>query len=297
MAAMTVMSIPAALFIFDEHLRYRFYLAPARALHKSALADQHAAGMIMLFAGGVAMALLAILVSMEAMLREERRQLRRDAHLYPDGDGPPTCGGCRREAGGRMRRAILTLTAIVCLGLSLFDFAAHAEDQGVTSSAATSSAPPPNKASVARGHELFLSSCAACHGMNAQGIRGRAPSLHGVGALAADFYLETGRMPLPSPRAQPMRTHPAFSQAKIQSLIDYVASFGGPAIPTVDVGARVAREGTEPVCAPLRRLSLDPGVGRDHHRRRRSLAECRDTPSDRRGDSHRALRDAAVRAG
>ena len=69
--------------------------------------------------------------------------------------------------------------------------------------------------------------------MNAQGIPGRAPSLHGVGALAADFYLETGRMPLPSSRAQPMRTRPAFSQAKIQTLIDYVASFGGPAIPTV----------------------------------------------------------------
>lgn len=88
MGAMTVMSIPAALFIFDEHVRYPSYLAPARALHRSALADQHAAGMIMLFAGGVAMALLAIFVSMEAMIREERRQLRRDAYLYSDGEGP-----------------------------------------------------------------------------------------------------------------------------------------------------------------------------------------------------------------
>ena len=67
--------------------------------------------------------------------------------------------------------------------------------------------------------------------MNAQGIPGRAPSLHGVGALAADFYLETGRMPLAASREQPMRTRPAFSQAKIQALIAYVASFGGPAIP------------------------------------------------------------------
>ena len=88
MAAMTVMSIPAALFIFDEHLLYRFYLAPARALHKSALADQHAAGMVMLLGGGVAMALLAIVVSMEAMLHEERRQLRRDAHLHPENADP-----------------------------------------------------------------------------------------------------------------------------------------------------------------------------------------------------------------
>ena len=40
-------------------------------------------------------------------------------------------------------------------------------------------------------------------------------------------------MPLASSHEQPMRTRPAFSQAKIQMLIDYVASFGGPAIPTV----------------------------------------------------------------
>ncbi len=88
MAAMTVMFLPAALFMFDEHVRYPFYLAPARALHVSALADQHAAGMLMLFAGGIAMAALAILVAMEAMIREERRQLRRDSYLYADGEEP-----------------------------------------------------------------------------------------------------------------------------------------------------------------------------------------------------------------
>lgn len=91
MGAMTVMALPAALFIFDEHVRYPFYLAPARALHRSALADQHTAGMVMLFAGGTAMALLAIVVSMEAMVREERRQLRRDAYLYPE-DAQPRAG-------------------------------------------------------------------------------------------------------------------------------------------------------------------------------------------------------------
>jgi putative membrane protein len=86
MAAMTVMFIPAAVFMFDERVRYPFYLAPARALHVSALENQHAAGMIMLFAGGVAMAALAIVVAMEAMIREERRQLRRDSYLYADGE-------------------------------------------------------------------------------------------------------------------------------------------------------------------------------------------------------------------
>ena len=65
MAAMTVMSIPPALFLFDEHVRYPFYLAPARALHVSALADQQTAGMMMLLAGGVVMAVLAIVVAMK----------------------------------------------------------------------------------------------------------------------------------------------------------------------------------------------------------------------------------------
>ena len=152
----------------------------------------------------------------------------------------------------------------------------------------------PDAASLgSQGHELFLSSCAACHGMNAQGIPGRAPSLHGVGALAADFYLETGRMPLPSPRAQPMRTRPAFSQAKIQTLIDYVASFGGPAIPTVNVKRGSLVEGAAPVRARLRRLPHDPGPGGIVTGARRALAERRHPTPDRRGDPDRALRDAA----
>ncbi len=88
MAAMTVMFLPAAVLMFDGHVRYPFYLAPAHALHVSALADQHAAGMIMLIAGGVAMAALAILVAMEAMILEERRQSRRDSYLYVDGEEP-----------------------------------------------------------------------------------------------------------------------------------------------------------------------------------------------------------------
>lgn len=100
MAAMTVMSIPAALFIFDEQVHYPFYLAAARALRQSALADQHAAGMIMLFAGGVAMAVLAILVTMGAMIREERRQLLRDAYLYPNSERPADLAAVAEDLAG-----------------------------------------------------------------------------------------------------------------------------------------------------------------------------------------------------
>ncbi len=128
-----------------------------------------------------------------------------------------------------MSRRLRMLAALVCGALALVDLAGHYDASGAPSLAPVK----PSSTLVGEGHSLFLSSCAACHGISAQGIRGRAPSLHGVGALAADFYLETGRMPLPSSHAQPLRTTPAFPQNKIEALIAYVASFGGPEIPIV----------------------------------------------------------------
>jgi ubiquinol-cytochrome c reductase cytochrome c subunit len=128
-----------------------------------------------------------------------------------------------------MRSRPMAVAAVVCGALALADFAAHWDASAAPSIGST----PAPSALVAQGHALFDSSCASCHGLNAQGVRGRAPSLHGAGALAADFYLQTGRMPLPSPEAQPLRTSPAFPQSKIRALVAYVASFGGPGIPTV----------------------------------------------------------------
>jgi ubiquinol-cytochrome c reductase cytochrome c subunit len=55
-----------------------------------------------------------------------------------------------------------------------------------------------------------------------------------VGALAADFYLRTGRMPLTNPRTQPERTRSPFSDAEIRALVAYVGSLGGPGVPRVD---------------------------------------------------------------
>jgi quinol---cytochrome-c reductase cytochrome c subunit len=129
-----------------------------------------------------------------------------------------------------MRRGLLALAAVLCGGLALVQFAAAGGHETTTSSTAR---PRLSAALVSSGHALFESSCASCHGMGAQGIRGRGPSLRGVGALAADFYLQTGRMPLPSPRAQPLRTSPAFPQSQIRALIAYIASFGGPPVPVV----------------------------------------------------------------
>ena len=104
-------------------------------------------------------------------------------------------------------------------------------------------------AAVAHGHALFGQYCAACHGSNGEGIthgrtiggaeqriqeqqQGIGPSLRGVGALAADFYLRTGYMPLHRIGDQPRRARVLFTEAQIRELVAYVASLGtGPAIP------------------------------------------------------------------
>jgi quinol---cytochrome-c reductase cytochrome c subunit len=110
--------------------------------------------------------------------------------------------------------------------------------------AAPAAASPPL---VTQGAHLFGRYCSACHGMNGtptgktigagpgrQQIQQTAvaPSLRGVGARAADFYLRTGYMPLQRVGLQPRRARVLFSEAQIRALTAYVASLGGgPPIP------------------------------------------------------------------
>ena len=95
------------------------------------------------------------------------------------------------------------------------------------------------------GSQLFAANCATCHGSRGEGIEsappgqgagnvtGLGPSLVGVGARAADFYLRTGYMPLGHPGEQPRRSRVLFSGRELDALIQYVASFGeGPPVPS-----------------------------------------------------------------
>jgi ubiquinol-cytochrome c reductase cytochrome c subunit len=100
-----------------------------------------------------------------------------------------------------------------------------------------------------RGQHLYGQYCVACHGAGGSGIYkarrigggpgrtqdqqpGAGPSLRGVGALAADFYLRTGYMPLPRIGLQPRRSHVFLTEPQIEALTAYVASLGtGPAVP------------------------------------------------------------------
>jgi ubiquinol-cytochrome c reductase cytochrome c subunit len=109
---------------------------------------------------------------------------------------------------------------------------------------AVAAAQPGSGASAAKGKELYAAYCLSCHGpdgsgvtsrshpLGALGVHGLGPPLRGVGALAADFYLTTGYMPLQRPNEQPRHTQSPFDKREIASLVSYVASLGkGPPIP------------------------------------------------------------------
>lgn len=111
----------------------------------------------------------------------------------------------------------------------------------ITGVAAISTSPPATAATevtadgIAEGQKLFAANCATCHGMDAQGQSGIAPSLVGVGAAAVDFQVGTGRMPMQMSGPQVRATAPQFAQEDINKLAAYVASLGaGPAVPTAE---------------------------------------------------------------
>jgi len=85
------------------------------------------------------------------------------------------------------------------------------------------------------GNQLFRANCATCHGANAEGREGVAPSLVGVGAAAVDFQVSTGRMPMMANGPQAPAKPPIFTDEQIRQMAAWVASLGaGPSVPTAD---------------------------------------------------------------
>jgi ubiquinol-cytochrome c reductase cytochrome c subunit len=133
-------------------------------------------------------------------------------------------------------RTVLT-TAVIAVGLLVAGPAAAASGT-------------PKGPLAAYGYHVYGEYCLSCHGANAAGrydepssatgagpgrVQGQqggiGPSLRGVGALAADFYLRTGYMPLREIGLQPRREPLVLGEHQIKALVAYIAAFGGPAIP------------------------------------------------------------------
>lgn len=140
---------------------------------------------------------------------------------------------CMNEWTGWRKLAALVL--LVALGGGGVAFAAS--QNGIVRPAYE-----PPKPTVKLGEELFNANCSSCHGIGGQGISrprpgagdlaGAGPPLQGVGALAADFYLRTGFMPLANIHAQPSNQRVLFTGKEVKALTAFVAALGqGPAIP------------------------------------------------------------------
>jgi ubiquinol-cytochrome c reductase cytochrome c subunit len=121
--------------------------------------------------------------------------------------------------------------AVVVLGLAFVGTLYAAITGAGQSNAAT--VPPSLQAQIARGQVIFDQTCATCHGLQAQGTPGTAPSLIGVGAAAVYFQVSTGRMPLRENGAEADRKPPQLTPAQTRAVAAYIQALGGgPTIPS-----------------------------------------------------------------
>ena len=134
----------------------------------------------------------------------------------------PTPASARRAG----RRHPLATTALLVVGL-LATGGAYA----LATTTATAETTAASAELIDEGGKLFASNCASCHGLNAEGTAA-GPTLIGAGALAVDFQVGTGRMPMAASGPQAEVKPAQFTQAQIDAMAAWVADLApGPAVP------------------------------------------------------------------
>jgi len=124
------------------------------------------------------------------------------------------------------RRHPVAAAALLLVGLFV-----SGGSYALVSGAATASSDVPTAQQIETGESLFLANCASCHGLLAQGTKA-GPSLVGVGALAVEFQVGSGRMPMSSSGPQAEVKPVQFTQSDIDAMGAWVATLGpGPGIP------------------------------------------------------------------
>lgn len=133
----------------------------------------------------------------------------------------------RRQTG---RRSPLAAAVLIGIGLLLTGgvyAGASAAMAATTDDSTTSSA-----LTAADGKKLFQANCATCHGMDLQGTSD-GPSLYGVGELAVEFQVSTGRMPLAAQGPQAQQKPVQFTEDQIKAIAAYVQTIApGPTYPS-----------------------------------------------------------------
>jgi ubiquinol-cytochrome c reductase cytochrome c subunit len=118
------------------------------------------------------------------------------------------------------------------------------------------------------GEQLYAGNCLRCHGIGGRGNTADVPSgevgppLRGAGALAADFYLRTGYMPLEDAHDQPIRSPAAFDAGERTAIVRYIASLGGgPSVPRPGHGdVAEGRELFTDHCAGCHQVAAEGGI-------------------------------------
>ncbi|GAA3901447.1 cytochrome c [Microbacterium invictum] len=135
-----------------------------------------------------------------------------------------------RRSGGR--RSKWAAAALIGVGLLVTGgvYAGATAAMASTESTAVSTA-----LTVDDGKKLFQANCATCHGMNMEGTPD-GPSLYGVGELAVEFQVATGRMPLQMQGPQAPVKPVQFTQEQIEAMAAWVQSVSpGPSYPSEEI--------------------------------------------------------------
>ncbi|WP_105565366.1 cytochrome bc1 complex diheme cytochrome c subunit [Microbacterium halophytorum] len=135
-----------------------------------------------------------------------------------------------RKAG---RRSPLATVALLGIGLLLSGGIYAGASAAVA--ATTETAQAETTLTVEDGQKLFQANCATCHGLDLEGTA-NGPSLAGVGELAVEFQMSTGRMPLQMQGPQAEMKEPQFTEEQILAVASYVQSVApGPQYPADEV--------------------------------------------------------------
>ncbi|APT85121.1 cytochrome C [Corynebacterium aquilae DSM 44791] len=139
----------------------------------------------------------------------------------------PAAASAKKVKARRKARRTIAGAAALTLGLTGAGLLANA----LTPDAQVATASQDKQALVAEGKDLYDVACITCHGANLQGVKGRGPSLIGVGEGAVYFQVHSGRMPMLSNSSQAMRKAPRYNLEQTLALAAYVdANGGGPGI-------------------------------------------------------------------
>lgn len=133
----------------------------------------------------------------------------------------------KRRSNGR--RSPLAAAALIGIGLLITGGAYAGASAAVAASTETAAAS--TTLTVEDGEKLFQANCATCHGLDLQGTD-NGPSLFGVGELAVEFQVATGRMPMQRQDVQAPQKPVQFTEEQILAMAEYVQSVApGPEFP------------------------------------------------------------------